>query len=381
MAAQMILALLAAATSPSSAPNDYVLGQNWLCRPDRRDACSTPGLDVTDVAPDGSLTVTPVARAAAAAADCFYVYPTLSQDAGGNSDMIANDEERRVVEAQFARFGSVCRTFAPLYRQSTLSWLRSNLTGKPIPVDMELRYTDVRDAWRDYLARDNGGRPFVLVGHSQGSGLLKRLIAEEIEGKPIAKQMLSAMLPGHNIVVPAGRDVGGDFKATPLCRKPGQTGCVIAWASFRESAPPPGNSRYGRPPAPGMEIACTNPAGLAGGLVPLAARFPAVSVGSDLIAGNTRWTSDNRPIATPTVALPGLFSGQCQIINGAHILSVRINSDPADARIDDPGGDVRFGPVIARDWGLHLIDVNLVMQDMVNLVPQQLATWQARQGR
>jgi hypothetical protein len=383
MAAGWVLAMLAATASPpAAAPNDYSLGQNWLCRPGRRDACSTPSLDVTAIAPDGTLTVQKVARVPAPAADCFYVYPTLSYDPGGNSDMIANDEERRVVETQFARFGTVCRTFAPLYRQSTLTWLRSNLLGAPIPVDLELRYTDVRDAWRHYLAQDNGGRPFVLIGHSQGSGLLKRLIAEEIEGKPAARQMLSAMLAGHNVMVAAGKDVGGDLQSTPLCRSAGQTGCVMAWASFRESAPPPDTSRYGRPAAAGLEAVCTNPAALRGGMasrgmVSLGARFPATSIGGDLVSGNQRWTADNRAIATPTVALPGLYAGECRMVNGAHVLTIRLNSDPADARIDDPGGDVRFGPTIARDWGLHLIDVNLVMQDMVDLIPQQLSAWQA----
>jgi Protein of unknown function (DUF3089) len=376
MTATLLIAAMLAA-SPT-APNDYALGQNWLCRPDRRDSCSTVSLDVTDIAPDGSLSIRTVARASDPKADCFYVYPTLSNDPGGNSDMVANDEERRVVETQFARFGTACRTFAPLYRQSTLTWLRSNMTGKPIPVDSELRYTDVRDAWRHYLAHDNGGRPFVLVGHSQGSGLLKRLIAEEIEGKPAAAYMLSAMLAGHNVAVAAGRDVGGDFKSTPVCRSASQTGCVIAWASFRASAPPPDNSRYGRPPAPGQEVVCANPAALMGGPAPLQAVFPSTSIAADMTGNQQRWTSDNKAITTPGIALPGLYSGQCATINGANILSVTLASDPADGRIDDPGGDVRFGPITAKDWGLHLIDVNLVMQDMVDLVPQQLTAWQAK---
>lgn len=385
MTATFILAALATAqaappaTLPPAPPNDYALGQNWLCRPDRRDACSTPSLDVTEVAPDGTLTVRPAARAANPGADCFYVYPTLSNDPGGNSDMIANDEERRVVEAQFARFGTQCRTFAPLYRQSTLSWLAANLAGKPIPVDLELRYTDVRDAWRSYMTRDNGGRPFVLIGHSQGSFLLKRLIAEEIEGKPPAGQMLSAMLAGTNILVPAGKDVGGDFQSTPICRAAGQTGCVIAWASFRASSPPGPDTRYGRAPTADMAVACANPAALGGGTAPLGARFPASTsgIGSNSVT-QPRWTRDGKLIPSPTVALPGLYSGGCASIGGANVLSVRIDSDPADSRIDDAGGDVRFGPVVAQNWGLHLVDINLVLQDMVDLVPVQLAAWQAK---
>ena len=43
---------------------------------------------------------------------------------------------------------------------------------------------DVEAAWDDYLARDNKGRGVVLIGHSQGSGILKQLIAREIEGQP-----------------------------------------------------------------------------------------------------------------------------------------------------------------------------------------------------
>ena len=384
--AGLILSALAVTTQsapvvPTAQPNDYALEQNWLCRPDRRDACSTPSLDVTEVAPDGALTVRAVSRAKAPEADCFYVYPTLSYDAGGNSDMIANDEERRVVEAQFARFGTVCRTFAPMYRQSTLSWLRSNMIGMPIPMDPELRYTDVRDAWRRYLAADNNGRPFVLVGHSQGSGLLKRLIADEIEGKPVASQMLSAMLAGTNVAVPKGKDQGGDLKTTPVCRKAGQTNCVIAWTSFREKMPPPANSRFGRVPDPAQESVCANPAALGGGMAPVNARFPSGAAIGDLVTASPRWTKDNAPVTTPSVAVPGLYAAQCVTVNGANVLSVRINADPVDARIDDVGGDVRLGNYVALDWGLHLIDVSLVMQDMVDLVPAQLAGWKVRRSK
>jgi hypothetical protein len=108
------------------------------------------------------------------------------------------------------------------------------------------------------------------------------------------------------------------------------------------------------------------------------ARFPSGAGIGDLVADSPRWTKDNAPITTPTVAVPGLYAAQCVTVNGANVLSVRINADPTDPRIDDVGGDVRFGAFIAQDWGLHLIDVSLVMQDMVDLVPVQLAAWKAR---
>ena len=366
--------LLAAAAASTSAPNDYNLGQNWLCRPERRDACTIP-LDATAVAPDGTMTVQPFVPAKAPEADCFYVYPTVSFDKTGNSDMVANDEERKVIEAQFARFGSQCRTFAPLYRSVTLTALQAAMFGSPIPADRELNYTDVRDAWRHYLAKDNGNRPFVLVGHSQGAGLLKRLVAEEIDGKPIAGRMLSAMLIGSNILVAKGKDTGGDFKATPLCRKATQTGCVIAYVSFRDTAPPPPKSRFGKSDKPELEVACTNPAALGGGKADMRGAI-ATSRSWTMARDTGPWSKTGTP-ATAFVTLPGLLSAQCASSGGANYLSVHVNADPNDGRTDDVPGDVVLGKTVLADWGLHLIDVTLAYDDVVGLVPQQLAGWKA----
>ena len=371
----MIVTLLLAAAAATSVPNDYSLAQNWLCRPGRRDAC-TANMDVSEIAGDGNITLRKSVKLVDPKADCFYVYPTLSYDEGGNSDMVANDEERRIIETQFARFGEQCNTFAPVYRSVTLAALRALMIGKPIAADRELNYADVRDAWRHYLAHDNQGRPFVLIGHSQGSSLLKRLIAEEIDGKPTQKLMLSAMLAGTNVLVAKGKSVGGDFKATPLCRKSDQTGCVMAWVTFREATPPPANARFGRTDIANREVACTNPAKLGGGDAPLRAILPTRSIGADLAVAPTAWTSDQKPISTSHVSLPGLYSGACMSKDGANYLAVRLSAGPPNGRVSDPGGDLKFGPVIAKDWGLHLLDVNIVQQDMVDLIGIQLSAWE-----
>jgi hypothetical protein len=366
--------LMAAATAATAPANDYGLAQNWLCRPDRRDACTIP-LDVTAIAADGTMTVQPYKPAKAPEADCFYVYPTVSFDRTGNSDMVANEEERKVIEAQFARFGSQCRLFAPLYRQVTLTALQSVMFGNPIPLDRELAYADVRAAWRHYLANDNQGRPFVLIGHSQGTGQLKRLIAEEIDGKPVAARMLSAMLPGGNVTVAKGKDSGGDFKTVPLCRTNSQTGCAIAWVSFRDTAPPPPKSRFGKSENPSLEVACTNPAALGGG--PAEAHGVFAAGRSWGMARDTGPWSKTGTAKTAFVTLPGLLTARCASTDGANYLSVHVNADPADPRTDDVPGDVAVGKAVLADWGLHLIDVSVVYDDLVALVPQQLAAWKA----
>ena len=209
--------------------------------------------------------------------DCFYVYPTVSNDPGVLSTMKVEAEETRVVAQQFARFGAACRLYAPMYRQFTLTALRAAMTGSapagPRPITP---YTDVRDAWSFYLAHENHGRGVVLIGHSQGSGILTQLIKMDIDGKPSQAHLVSAILMGTSLVVPKGADVGGDFKTVPLCHAASQTGCAIAYASFRETSPPPENSRFGKPriPTPDGAAACVNPASLSGWFRPAAQLLP-----------------------------------------------------------------------------------------------------------
>src|SRR5262245_2966973 len=214
----MVIALCIVAAPVAAQPaakNDYSKPDTWLCRPGLTDDLCAVDLTTTVVTADGKLTREAFTPNPKAPVDCFYVYPTISLDPSGNSDMTVGAEERAVIRAQFARFGSVCRTFAPLYRQVTLTALRAATAGKPMTSDYALAYNDVSDAWRYYLEHDNGGRGVVLVGHSQGSGVLTQLIRNEIDGKPVQAHILSAMLLGTNVAVPHGKDVGGAFKSMP----------------------------------------------------------------------------------------------------------------------------------------------------------------------
>ena len=267
MKAHTILLLAATIASPAAAQtakNDYGDGKNWLCRPGRADACAVDQ-STTIVAANGTLTREDWKANPNAPIDCFYVYPTVSTDTGGNSDMNAGPEENGVVRAQLARFASQCRVFAPLYRQATLTALRAAATGSPIAVDRALGYNDVLDAWNHYLQHDNNGRGVVLIGHSQGSGVLTQLMRNEIDGKPVQSKLISALLLGTSLAVPKGKDVGGAFQHIPLCHSASQVGCAIAYASFRSTIPPPANSRFGRVQGENMQAACVNPAALGGG--------------------------------------------------------------------------------------------------------------------
>ncbi len=352
----------------ASAGVDYGKGEAWLCLPGRADACAQP-LDATVVKADGSLTPEPYRAAVDPGVDCFYVYPTVSNDQTGNSDMTANDEERFVIAAQFARFGSVCRPFAPLYRQVTLTALRGFMTGKPIPADREMGYGDVKDAWNWYLTHENKGRGVILIGHSQGSGVLQRLIKEEIDGKPAGKLLVSAMLIGTNVPV-----VDGKFGGVPLCASDSQTGCLISFVSFRDTVPPPASSRFGVVAEPGAMAACANPAALGGGQGELSNYLWATPRGgSD--GGVARAWVPGKTIDTAWVSAPGLLSAQCVQANGFSYLSVTVNADPADPRTDDISGDVVVMGKVDANWGLHLIDVNLAQGDLLRIAAAQAKAW------
>ena len=136
-----------------------------------------------------------------------------------------------------------------------------------------------------------------LVGHSQGSGVLTRLIKEEIDGKPVQGKLISAILMGTSLPVPKGADVGGAFKHIPVCRSNSQTGCVIAFADFRANVPPPANSRFGKAPE-GMQAVCANPAALGGGSGMLDAYLSAgrISTASDGPREPFDWTTPPKPI-------------------------------------------------------------------------------------
>ena len=368
-----------AQTAEAPKPNDYSADASWLCRPGKKDACAVD-LNTTIVKADGSFAREDWQGDPNAPIDCFYVYPTVSTDPTPFSDMNADPAELNVVRQQFARFGSACRQYAPLYRQVTLAGLRTAIAGGGggAALSNGPQYDDVRDAWRYYLEHDNRGRGVVLIGHSQGSFILTELIRREIDGKPIQSRLVSAILLGATLSVPQGKDVGGSFQHLPLCRKPSQVNCLVTYVSFRATSPPPANTRFGKVTEPGMVAACTNPAALGGGSAALHAYLDAS--GRSIVSATPAipWVVPERPIDTPWVSVPGLLTAQCTSNEHASYLEITVHGDPADPRADNIRGDLGVGNQILTDWGLHLIDVNLGMGNLVDIVKQQSRAWRAK---
>ena len=386
----VVLALLAAACSSSDDGDDaapemstttsttrvdepayvsevYDDPSSWLCRGDVDDDPCDGDLDATVVRADGTTTLERFEPAAPESTDvdCFYVYPTISLDQGVNSDLEPqDDQEIMVVRLQAARLGQVCRVFAPVYRQVTLTSLIARVSGAAQPpgdaaAARETAYADVVDAFRQFVANDSGDRGIVLIGHSQGSGLLTRLLEEEVRDDPALRdRLVSALLIGSSVERPKGNDI-------PLCAERDDTGCIVTYATFRSTAPPPANSFFGR--AQSGTASCTHPA-LRDGEA-LQPYLP--STNRSLIGGNDdpiEW-APGLTVDTPFVSLPDLVTARCVDDGTFGFLEVTVQGDPADPRVDDVRGD------LTPEWGLHLVDVQLAMGDLVELVRSQAAAF------
>jgi hypothetical protein len=348
-------------------------GTVWLCRPGEANNPCLSDLATTVVGRNGAVNVERLSPTKNPPIDCFYVYPTISGEATVNANLSVGFRERVVATAQAARFSQVCRVYAPVYRQITLSAL-----DHPKRITLRnalIAYDSVLAAFHTYLAHYNHRRGIVFIGHSQGAAILIRLIKQEVDSKPtMRKRLVSALLLGGNLTVPRGRGVGGDFAHIPACRSFRQTGCVVAYSSF--TGKPPNNSQFGRTtsdagvallaphrPSPGLQIMCVNPASPDGGTARLDPAVPSIVLALLQI-------KNPAPVTTPWVAFPGLFDARCESAGNASWLQITAIGRGAGrsllTRLQDPA------------LGLHVLDVTIALDDLVRLVRDQVAAFSRR---
>jgi hypothetical protein len=340
------------AYTPAGQPD--AAGTVWLCRPGQADnPCNFPQ-QATSVPSAGPRTVQIVPNATAPDFDCFYVYPTVSTQKGANANLKIQAGEVGAAISQASRFSSVCQVWAPMYTQRTAASLAQGLGAAPAAD--AVAYASVLAGWKDYLAHYNDGRPIVFIGHSQGSAMLIRLLASQVDTNPTLRaRTVLAILPGGNVTVPVGKTVGATFRHLPICTSRRQAGCVIAYSSFPTQ--PPKNSLFGRPgqgvslqsnqrASKGLKVACVNPAAIGGGTAALTPYF--------LTATST---PPPPPVTTPWVTYPGLYSASCRYAGGASWLQVTTR-----IRAGRPVVTQAQGPT----WGFHADDVNLALGNLVN---------------
>jgi DUF3089 family protein len=365
------LCALAAPAAQAKKPKKIRDTTTWLCKPGIADNPCEPGFDTTLVSPDGQITGTQTVKPDRKRRfDCFYVYPTVSDDKSVNSDLSIDPEERSIALYQAARYSLHCRVFAPMYRQLTLQSINS--PGGITPEAQAIAYNDVLAAWKTYLRKYNQGRGVVLIGHSQGSFVLREMIHQVVDrNKKVRGRLISAILLGGNVTAAAGRDVGGDFKNIPACRKTKQTGCVIAFSTF--NAPVPPDTKFGRPNTlaePGLpttgDVLCTNPAALGGGSALLTSVFPTQPFAPGTTIGlATRLVGQPTPSGATTPWFQAqAYTGGCDAANNAHVL-----------QIAPVAGAPTLQPIPDSTWGLHLVDANIALGNQVADTAVEAKAW------
>lgn len=365
--AAALLSVAPAAASAKAAP--VRPHTTWLCRPGVLPDPCAPGLSTTVISPGGAQTVKQPKQVKHPGVDCFYVYPTVSDQKTPLANFRIDPELRSIALYQVARYSQYCRVFAPVYEQVTISELAAKGVGAVIGMTAT-GIADVRRAFADYLAHFNHGRGFVLIGHSQGSFVLDRLIAQDVDPKPaVRRRLVSAILLGGNVQVRQGTGLPADFPHIPACRSPAQLACVVAFSTF--DAPVPANSLFGRPLGVAMRALCTNPAALGGGsgvLDPIVPSAP-FAPGTTIAAGIALLGVQLPRVPTVWLSQPGKYAGACSSADGADVLQIMPrDGTPAPRPVPDPS------------WGLHLMDANVALGNLVNLVRTE-ASALARRGR
>ena len=345
-------------------------GTVWLCRPgESLDPCAS-SLTTTVIGPTGASSIVHSTPARHPRVDCFYVYPTVSGQPTVNANLDVDFRLLAVATAQAAPFSQVCRVYAPVYRQITLAAL--DHPARITLADALVAYRSAAAAFRDYLLHYNHGRGIVLIGHSQGAAILIRLMQQTFDRSPnLRHQLVSALLLGGNVTVAKGRTSGGSFTHIPACQTTRQTGCVVAYSSFTKK--PSTHSQFGTTASDagvrllspqhsmkGQQILCVNPASPTGGTALLEPALPSLALtflGQQFPAVNTPW-----------VAFPGRYTGRCESAGNATWLQV------SAAR---PGGEALLTRIQDPALGLHILDVNIALDNLVKLVRNEAAAYAA----
>jgi hypothetical protein len=334
----------------------------WLCKPGEADNPCLGKMDGVSTAPGFIDTELGYAAAKNPPVDCFYLYPTQSEQTTSNANLDKDQLLRDVAVNQARQFSRICDVYAPMYRQHTY-------VGPFTDEVRDVAYNSALGAWNDYMDNHNDGRGVVIIGHSQGSMHMARLIAEEIDPNPsVRKRLISAIIPGANVYVPKGGVVGGQFQNIPACEAGDQVGCVIAYSMFTQQ--PNTNSSYGwvdagywlgpapRPDKDLYQVMCVNPGELAGGngnLTPL--------------ANLSVFVGQPEP-AKPWQSFPDFYRGECRTAENetkgtVSWLNVEDIREPGDARPN-------LATLVQSSGGnLHTGDVNLALDSLVTVAASQ----------
>jgi hypothetical protein len=189
-----------------------------------------------------------------AAADVFFVHPTLYLDTTAKSNQWNADVSDEVINAkvdastilyQASVFNGAGKIYAPRYREAHLSAYYTK-DADPAARAFDVAYSDVKRAFQFYLDNWNNGRPVIIASHSQGTTHAIRLLQEFFDGKPLMDRLVAAYLIGLPVYDTL-------YSYLKICKDSTETGCFVSWRTFAQEYFPEGYV------IPEHDAVCTNP--------------------------------------------------------------------------------------------------------------------------
>jgi hypothetical protein len=296
--------------------------------PRYEDAATWSALPSTDAAAD--VAIAGLGAAAEPEADVFYLHPTSYLGRGWNAPLddasVNAATDRGATRIQASAFQGCCRVFAPRYRQANMTAFTAPSADGARAI--ALAGDDAVAAFRFYLAHWNGGRPFLVAAHSQGSILAPRVLEEIVAAPGVRERLVAAYLIGSAL---------GEAEAAallPACDAPAQTGCIVAFNARSETY------RDGLEQAPVDGRLCVNP---------LTWRHDEVAAPASQSRGAVFFDGD-RPLAPQ----PGYASARCE----SGVLRVALAGRPprnfASRLLDHALGAGNYHPI---EYGIFFVDL------------------------
>jgi len=189
-------------TARRSAPAWFLVVAILLCASDVGCGPGNPAPVATDYSLAAHWLALPISPAPTHPVDVFYLYPTAWTSTSSDPQICAIDEPSMLVQApqayarQATAFANVGNIYAPFYRQDNMSSVDRWNVIAGIPT------LDATAAFDHYIQNFNDGRPFILVGHSQGATVLTNILSGYLGRNPaVLARMVAAYVIGSPITV------------------------------------------------------------------------------------------------------------------------------------------------------------------------------------
>ena len=258
--------------------------------------------------------------------------------------MASARRDRLFVQSQASAFNSAGTIWAPRYRQAAFGAFL--LDSRDARQALDLAYSDVQSAFREFLSSVPTETPIILAAHSQGALHLARLL--RMVGHGLKGRIVAAYVVGWPISTTADLPALG----MPACRTPQQTGCILSWMSFGEPANPDfvldsyqGSAGFAGGKRRREDMLCTNP-------------ITGTLDGSADPGGNPGTLVPTADLMSATL-LPGRVGASCD--QGLLILN---------------GSVPPLGPYVLPGNNYHVYDYALFWGAIRNDAQRRLSAWQ-----